>query len=141
LGVQGLNPAVQKAVNQIQPFYTTARFASRAKDHDVTDINVNLTYGLPAQTAEKILDTIDKVLALELTRIAPFGYAHVPWMKPHMLLIDDKALTNAESRWKQAKPTESQLTAPGYVPVGMDHFARPDTPLATAAAKTLRRNF
>ena len=75
------------------------------------------------------------------TWIAPFGYAHAPWMKTHMLLIGDKALPNAESRWKQAKSAESQLTARGYVTVGMDHFARPDTPLATAAAKTLRRNF
>ena len=42
LGIQGLSPAVQKAANRIQPFYTTARFASRAKDHDAIDINVNL---------------------------------------------------------------------------------------------------
>ena len=47
LGIQGLSPAVQKAANQIQLFYTTARFASRAKDHDATDINVNLMYRHP----------------------------------------------------------------------------------------------
>lgn len=141
LGIQGLSPAVQKAANRIRPFYTTSRFASRAKDHDATDINVNLMYRLPAQTAENFLDTIDKTLTLMPTWIAPFGYAHAPWMKTHMLLIGDKALPNAESRWKQAKSAESQLTARGYVTVGMDHFARPDTPLATAAVKTLRRIF
>jgi oxygen-independent coproporphyrinogen III oxidase len=142
LGVQDLNPAVQKAVNRIQPFETIARIADRAKDQGVTDINVDLMYGLPAQTAENILDTIDKTLTLEPTRIALFGYAHVPWMKPHMRLIDDKALPDAEARWKQAKYAKSQLSAHGYVPIGMDHFARPDTPLAqAAAAKTLRRNF
>ena len=62
-------------------------------------------------------------------------------MKPHMLLIDDKALPNVESRWKQAKFAESQLTARGYVPVGMNHFARSYTPLPTAATKTLYHNF
>ena len=142
LGVQDLNAAVQKAVNRIQPFESIARIANRAQRHGVTDINIDLMYGLPGQTAENIVTTIDKALTLEPSRIALFGYAHVPWMKPHMRLIDEAALPDATARWKQAAVAKSQLAAQGYVAVGMDHFARPDTPLAKAAAgKTLRRNF
>ncbi|MBT5107589.1 MAG: oxygen-independent coproporphyrinogen III oxidase [Rhodospirillaceae bacterium] len=142
LGVQDLNAAVQKAVNRIQPFESIARIADRAKHQGVTDVNIDLMYGLPGQTVENILTTIDKALTLEPTRIALFGYAHVPWMKPHMRLIDDSALPDAAARWKQAAVAKERLAAHGYVAVGMDHFARPDTPLAqAAAAQTLRRNF
>lgn len=142
LGVQDLNAAVQEAVNRIQPFDTIARIAARAKAQGVTDINIDLMYGLPGQTAENILATIDKALTLEPSRVALFGYAHVPWMKPHMRLIDESILPDAASRWKQSTFAKDRLAAHGYVAVGMDHFARPDTLLATAAAaKTLRRNF
>jgi len=142
LGVQDLNADVQKAVNRIQSFASVARIADRAKDRGIEDINIDLMYGLPGQTPENILNTIDRALTLAPTRLALFGYAHVPWMKPHMRLIDDSALPDADARWKQAEIAKNRLAARGYVAVGMDHFARPDTPLAKAVAvKSLRRNF
>ncbi|MDD9903608.1 MAG: oxygen-independent coproporphyrinogen III oxidase, partial [Rhodospirillaceae bacterium] len=142
LGVQDLNAAVQKAVNRVQSFETLTRVTERARQQGIADINIDLMYGLPHQTAANVARTIKRALTLDPTRIALFGYAHVPWMKPHMRLIDDAALPDAEERWQQAETAREQLVAHGYVSVGMDHFARPGTPLAdAAAAQTLRRNF
>jgi oxygen-independent coproporphyrinogen III oxidase len=102
LGVQDLNEAVQKAVNRVQSFEKIAAIATRAKQGGIDDINIDLIYGLPGQTTDNVLKTMDRVLSLQPSRLALFGYAHVPWMKPHMRLIDDAALPDAESRWDQS---------------------------------------
>jgi oxygen-independent coproporphyrinogen III oxidase len=147
LGVQDLNEAVQKAVNRVQSFEKIAAIAARAKQGganqaSIQDINIDLMYGLPGQTTDNVLKTMDRVLSLQPSRLALFGYAHVPWMKPHMRLIDDAALPDAESRWNQSNAASEYLRAHGYRQIGMDHFARADTKLAQAAqGGTLRRNF
>src|SRR5262249_601362 len=64
-----------------------------------------------------------------------FGYAHVPWFKPHQRLIDEAALPGATERLDQAEAARAALGARGYEAVGPDHFARPDDPLAVAARR------
>jgi oxygen-independent coproporphyrinogen-3 oxidase len=82
------------------------------------------------------------VIAMRPSRVALFGYAHVPWMKPHQRLIDADDLPDAVQRFRQAELAARLLEEGGYVRVGLDHFALPDDPLAVAAANgTLRRNF
>ncbi|MFT6581957.1 MAG: oxygen-independent coproporphyrinogen-3 oxidase [Alphaproteobacteria bacterium] len=142
LGVQDLNEAVQKAVNRVQSFEKISTIAARAKQGGIVDINIDLMYGLPGQTTDNVLKTMGRVLSLAPSRLALFGYAHVPWMKPHMRLIDEAALPDAEARWAQSTAASEYLRAHGYRQIGMDHFARNDTPLAHAAQRgTLRRNF
>ena len=141
LGVQDLNAAVQKAVNRVQSFETLTQVTEHARQQGIADIDIDLMYGLPHQTTANVARTIKRALTLDPTRIALFGYTHVPWMKPHMRLIDDAALPDAEDRWQQAETAREQLIARGYLSVGMDHFARPGTALADAAAtRSLRRN-
>jgi oxygen-independent coproporphyrinogen-3 oxidase len=71
-----------------------------------------------------------------------FGYAHVPWMKPHQKAIRAEELPDAALRMRQAEAATRILTAAGYVAIGLDHFARPEDPMARAAqARRLRRNF
>jgi oxygen-independent coproporphyrinogen-3 oxidase len=71
-----------------------------------------------------------------------FGYAHVPWFKTHQKLIDTAALPGAAERIEQAKIAAQALADEGYVPIGLDHFARPDDDLAIAQRTgRLRRNF
>ena len=48
----------------------------------------------------------------------------------------------AKERAEQAEAAAAELEALGYVRIGLDHFARPDDPMAAAAAQgRLRRNF
>ena len=76
------------------------------------------------------------------SRLAIFGYAHVPWFKSHQKLIDAAELPGAMERLDQAAAAEQTLSAAGYVPIGIDHFAHPDDTLAIAQrAGELRRNF
>ena len=142
IGVQDFNPAVQRAVNRIQTVEETARLVEWLRDAGIGQLNVDLMYGLPLQTAADVADTVEKVLALAPARVAIFGYAHVPWMKRHQKLIKDSELPDGMERWRQYQEAAERLGAGGYISVGLDHFARADDGLAEAAAAgRLRRNF
>ncbi len=82
------------------------------------------------------------VLTLAPERLALFGYAHVPWMKPHQKLIDASTLPGEAERIEQSEAAAERLAAAGYVRVGLDHYAREDDELAWAAKHArLHRNF
>ncbi|MCT8970653.1 oxygen-independent coproporphyrinogen III oxidase [Microbaculum marinisediminis] len=142
LGVQDFNPTVQAAIGRVQSHRRVVEVVEALTRAGIGAINMDLMYGLPHQTAREVERTADLAAALAPARIALFGYAHVPWMKTHQRLIDAAALPGAVARIEQAEAAAARLVAHGYVPVGIDHFARPDDPLAIAARTgTLRRNF
>lgn len=142
LGVQDLDPRVQKAVNRIQSLAETREVTDALRHAGIKSLNIDLMYGLPHQTVAGIRSTIDAVLGLAPDRLCLFGYAHVPWMKRHQKMIDEAALPGPEDRFAQYIAAAEWLQAAGYVWIGLDHFARPDDPLAVAlSTRRLHRNF
>ena len=142
IGLQELDPRVQQAINRVQSLETTASAAERLRVAGIQALNLDLMYGLPHQSVHSVLTTIEAALSLSPDRIALFGYAHVPNIKPHQRLIPEDALPDGHERLAQADAAADALIAAGYQPVGLDHFARPDDPLALAARDgRLQRNF
>ena len=142
LGVQDLSPVVQAAVNRPERFETIQRAVEALREQGVTSVNLDLMYGLPLQTIEHVVTTLGQVTALRPDRLALFGYAHVPWMKPHQKLIREADLPNAEVRFAQSRAAARYLTGKGWKAIGLDHFALPTDGLAAALrAGRLRRNF
>ncbi|MDP7651387.1 MAG: oxygen-independent coproporphyrinogen III oxidase [Rhodospirillales bacterium] len=142
IGVQDFHPEVQKAINRIQPFDTTKRVVDWLRHQGISGINMDLMYGLPYQTTERVVETVEKAVRLEPDRVALFGYAHVPWMKTHQKLIKDETLPDFSERWQQSEAAANRLVELGYVRIGFDHFARPDDDLAVAHAEgRMHRNF
>ena len=144
IGVQDLDPKVQAAINRIQPYEVTERVVGWLRQYGVPEVNIDLVYGLPHQTLDGLLRTIESsVRGFAPRRVALFGYAHVPWMKKHMKLIPDETLPDTETRWQQYEQGCKLLTEThGYVQIGLDHFAAPDDALAMALKnKRLHRNF
>lgn len=142
LGVQDFDPLVQQTVNRVQDFALTAACAERLRGVGIGSINLDLIYGLPHQTEHGVATTVEQALRIAPDRVAVFGYAHVPWMKKHQALLPESALPNATERFAQRAMAETVITAAGYEAIGLDHFARPDDALATAAAAArLKRNF
>ena len=142
LGVQDLNLHVQEAIGRVQPHEVVARAVAALRDAGIAAISFDLMYGLPEQTEADLLRTIGLAAALTPDRIALFGYAHVPWMKPHQRLIDKGKLPDAAARLAQAESARAALEALGYKAIGFDHFARPTDPMAVAAhEQRLKRNF
>ena len=142
LGVQDFDPLVQHAVNRVQSWEDTASCAAGLRARGIRSINLDLMYGLPLQTEAGVRRTVQQALDLEPDRIAVFGYAHVPWMKRHQRLIQEADLPGLAERYRQHVAAEAAIVARGFVPVGLDHYARPDDALAVAARQgAMRRNF
>jgi oxygen-independent coproporphyrinogen-3 oxidase len=138
VGVQDFDAAVQKAINRRQSFETTQRSIDAVRAAGIGAINVDLVYGLPHQTRDSVERTIEQVIRLAPDRVALFGYAHLPSRAKHQLLIDETTLPSVVERFAQSQRARRLLKSAGYVPIGLDHFSRPDDPLATGA---VRRNF
>lgn len=142
LGIQNLAPHVQAAVNRIEPFPVVEHAVGWLRAAGVRSINLDLMYGLPLQTLDDLVGTLDAVLTLRPERIALFGYAHVPWARSHQKLIRDEDLPGAGERLDQSLAAAERLVGAGYVAIGLDHFALPSDSLAIAAQRgALRRNF
>ena len=141
-GVQSFDPAVQRAINRIQPYELVEAAFNRLREAGVMKINADLLYGLPLQTEDSARASAEAAAALNPDRLAVFGYAHVPHMKAHQRLIKDEDLPAAKARLKQADAMEAALIECGYALIGIDHYARPDDPMTRALETgTLRRNF
>ncbi len=141
-GIQTLSEAVQQRINRIQPFDVVSSAVERLAHVGIRSFNADLMYGLPAQTTEDVVATVEAVAGLKPSRVSLFGYAHVPWMKPHQLRIDEAELPGSLQRFEQLLAGADALAKAGYVRIGLDHFALPGDDLVKAArAGRLRRNF
>ena len=142
LGVQDISPEVQARIGRPQPAELVGIAVERLRRAGITAVNLDLMYGLPGQMVAHVEASARYAAWLGVDRIAVFGYAHVAWMKPNQKAIDASSLPGAEARMEQAEAAEAVLTGAGYAALGLDHFARPEDPLARAAASgRLRRNF
>ncbi len=142
LGVQTFAPHVQQAIGRIQPLSHIERVVAALRLRDIDAINFDLMYGLPGQSLGDLDATLEETIRLAPSRIALFGYAHLPDMIPRQRRIDATGLPDQRLRFDQAELGYRRLTDAGYIPVGFDHFARPDDPLADAAkARRVSRNF
>jgi oxygen-independent coproporphyrinogen III oxidase len=142
IGLQDINPQVQRAINRWQPLDVTRDAVARLRDAGIGALNLDLVYGLPHQSTDDMARTTEAAIAMRPSRLAVFGYAHVPEMKPHQRLIPEESLPDAAARLAQYRIAHRILTAAGFEPVGVDHYALPSDPMAKAArGATLRRNF
>jgi oxygen-independent coproporphyrinogen-3 oxidase len=142
LGVQDLSAHVQQTIGRVQPFSMVEQAVAILREAGIGQINIDLMYGLPNQSVQDIRRTAMLAHELKPQRLAVFGYAHVPWFKPHQRLLDESSLPGPAMRLAQAATAHETLTSLGYEPIGLDHYASPVDSLAIAArAGMLRRNF
>ncbi|MFL6549046.1 MAG: oxygen-independent coproporphyrinogen III oxidase [Povalibacter sp.] len=142
LGVQDFDPNVQAAVNRVQSVAQTREIVEQARRSGIQQINFDLIYGLPRQTTATFAVTLDQVIAIRPTRIAAYGYAHLPRIFKAQRQIDAQELPSAAERLALLELTVERLSAAGYVYIGMDHFALPEDSLTQAlTAGSLHRNF
>ncbi|MEM8729849.1 MAG: oxygen-independent coproporphyrinogen III oxidase [Pseudomonadota bacterium] len=142
LGVQDFDARVQEAIGRPQTISDTRDAVDMLRDRGIEDINFDLLYGLPFQTQSSLDETIDQVLEIAPSRLALYGYAHVPWMSKRQMMIPVEALPDPEARFGLFDHARKRLLGQGYLQVGIDHFARPDDGLAVALReRRLARNF
>jgi oxygen-independent coproporphyrinogen III oxidase len=142
LGVQDFDPAVQQAVNRVQPFKQVQALLNDARALGFASINVDLIYGLPQQSAASLARTIAQVQSLRPDRVAMYAYAHLPERFKPQRRIDAQALPPPHERLAMLAQATAALQGAGYDYIGMDHYALPHDALAVAKREgRLHRNF
>jgi oxygen-independent coproporphyrinogen-3 oxidase len=141
-GVQDLDEGVQRNVRRVCSTDRIAGLIAHLRRLGQKAVNVDLMYGLPGQTLESFGVTLDGVRAMEPSRIAVFGYAHVPWVSPHQRALEKYSMPGPDERTALFGLAWDRLTGAGYEHVGMDHFALPGDELIRALrARSLTRSF
>jgi oxygen-independent coproporphyrinogen-3 oxidase len=141
-GVQDLDPAVQTIINRQLKEAVLEKSLLFLKSLGINAINIDLIYGLPGQTPSSFFMTIKKIIQLRPSRIALFGYAHVPWVSRHQRLLEKYSIPGSKERIALLGTALEELTLAGYQHIGMDHFAIPGDELLKALhQRSLTRNF
>lgn len=142
VGIQDFDPKVQFIINRNQTFEKTIDIINYARDKGFTGVNVDLVYGLPLQTEESILVTLDKIAKIKPQRIAYYAYAHVPWKSKAQRRYSEDDLPKSSEKINMFLTARHILLEQGYQQIGMDHFALPEDGLVRAwSENTLHRNF
>jgi oxygen-independent coproporphyrinogen-3 oxidase len=142
LGVQDFDPAVQKAVNRVQTEQETLAVLEAARAEGFRSISIDLIYGLPFQTVDGFVHTLDRIAEFAPDRLSVFNYAHLPQRFMPQRRIDEADLPPPRTKLDILQVTGERLGEAGYIYIGMDHFARPDDELALAQQDgSLYRNF
>ena len=136
MGVQDFAEPVQDAIRRHQSIAQTKWLVDRARAADFDDINIDMVYGLPRQTEASFKQTLDAVISLQPDRVALFGYAHLPSKLPHQRLVERAGrILDQYERATLMLMAIDRFAEAGYLHLGLDHFARPESRLARAAAE------
>ncbi|MFH0867444.1 MAG: oxygen-independent coproporphyrinogen III oxidase [Bacteroidota bacterium] len=142
LGIQDFRDDVLDVVNRRAPKHPVKDVVDYLRKKGFQGINLDFIYGLPLQTVESFSETIKKALEIKPDRLVTFSYAHVPWVKEEQKKLERIGLPDAKDKMSMLVSTIGQMQEAGYIPIGIDHFARPDDELAKAFLnKKLHRNF
>ena len=142
-GVQDYNQKVQEAIHRIQPFEAVRNVTNWAREIGYTSISHDLIFGLPFQTKENVIYSINKTKELQPDRISFYSYAHVPWVKGvGQRGFDEKDLPKNDKKRELYEIGKDLFSELGYEEIGMDHFAlKTDSLYKATVDKTLHRNF
>nr|WP_100775390.1 oxygen-independent coproporphyrinogen III oxidase [Psychroflexus sp. S27] len=142
-GIQDYNPKVQIAIHRIQSFENVKKATENARKLGYKSVGHDIIFGLPLQTLDDVINTINYTKELMPDRIAFYSYAHVPWTKGNgQRGFSEDDLPTPEEKRKQYETGKKMLEEIGYMEIGMDHFALPDDDLSIAYKEGyLHRNF
>ncbi|MAE07540.1 MAG: oxygen-independent coproporphyrinogen III oxidase [Bacteroidetes bacterium] len=142
LGIQDFNNEVLEIVNRDPSKFPVEELVARMKQNGFKGVNLDLIYGLPGQTIENFKESIEKVIEISPDRLVTFSYAHVPWVKKAQTVLEKVGIPDAEEKLALLEMAYGLLTENGYLPIGMDHYAKPEDELFKAlVTKKLHRNF
>jgi oxygen-independent coproporphyrinogen-3 oxidase len=141
LGIQDFNPDVLKIINRKPSLLPEEELISVLSSKNIK-VNLDFVYGLPGQTPESFEQTIRRALNLNPERLVTFSYAHVPWVKSAQKVLEQYGLPDAQTKLNMFGRAFNVALESGYVPIGLDHFAKPSDDLSRALSNhQLHRNF
>jgi oxygen-independent coproporphyrinogen-3 oxidase len=142
LGIQDFDSQVQQAISRLQSFELVERVVSWCRSLGFRSINFDLIYGLPFQTPDRMVATLEQTIALAPDRIAFYRLAVIPEIFRWQNVFRPADLPTGEQSLELNLLAINYFQQAGYEFIGLDHFARSDEALALAARNgSLRRTF
>jgi len=143
IGIQDFNKDILKTVNRDPSELPVGDLLQKIKSgSEHIAVNLDFIYGLPGQTVESFLDSIQKAVSIRPDRLVTFSYAHVPWVKKAQKVLDKIGLPTSELKMKMFSESHDFLLASGYKSIGLDHYVLESDELYQALlSKSLHRNF
>jgi oxygen-independent coproporphyrinogen-3 oxidase len=142
MGVQDLDPVVQKAVGRNQTSEETRELYDWCRDLEFEGINIDLIYGLPTQQMETWIKTIRAIIDIRPDRLAVYSYAHLPDKIKNQRHLDEFPRPTGPEKYELFSVARELFLEGGYDAIGMDHFALPEDELSVALReRRLHRNF
>jgi len=142
MGIQDFDGQVQAHVRRIQPFEMVEQVVACCRELGFDSVNFDLIYGMPYQTLETIRHTLEQTILLAPDRIAYYHYAQIPEKIATQRGMDYTRLPDSRTKLRMFLLAQEVFERAGYEFIGLDHFARPDDPLAKSHKDgTLQRNF
>lgn len=129
-GVQDFDPKVQEHVGRIQPLSMVRATTVHAREIGYESVNFDLIYGLPYQTLEGVVDTIERTRVLRPDRIAFYHYAQIPDRIANQRGLHHEAMPDSDTKLSMMLEASARFLEEGYRFIGLDHFALPTERLA-----------
>ena len=142
LGIQDFSETVLNTVNREIPVIPASAFVQQIQSSGKAKVNLDFIYGLPHQTVGSFTTTMEKAIELQPDRLVTFSYAHIPNIKKSQKILEKAGLVAPNEKLMMFEMTYQLMKDAGYVPIGLDHFAKEEDELAMAMNnKSLHRNF
>ncbi len=142
MGVQDLDPAVQKAIGRNQSEAETRAIFAWCRELGFSGANMDLIYGLPLQTVATWERSIRAAIDIRPDRLAVYNYAHIPSKIKHQRRMETFERPQGPVKYDLFALARRLFMEAGYRAIGMDHFALPEDELSIAMdQRRLHRNF
>lgn len=142
LGVQDLDPQVQRAIDRIHSPEQLRSLLEAARTLHYRSVNIELVHGLPRQTPASFARTLAAVIALQPDRLLLLDHTQRPPHGAAQAPAEPWPLPSEADRLAMLEQGIEQLTVAGYRYIGLGQFALPDDELAMLQESgRLQRNF
>ncbi len=128
-GVQDFDHDVQVAVNRVQPKELMDSLLKSSLRMEFESVSFDILSGLPLQTKEKFITTMENVISYQPDRVVLLTYNHSPNIVRVQKAIRDKDLPQKEEKDIFWAIGAEMLMKKGYKRVGLEHFAKPEDKL------------
>ena len=135
-GIQDFDINVQNKINRLQPSSIIHKLLTNNVRKRFKSINFDLLIGLPAQTIESMISTINEVIKLRPDRIALAYLAYNPEHHPHQRhMMIGELLPDFFRRKEIFVAALECLKKSSYVRTGFEHFAVPEDDVTQSLRK------
>ncbi len=123
-GVQDFDQKVLENVNRSQSYEVVATKTKMAKERGIEEVFYDLIYGLPCQTQESILSTIEKLKELDPDGLALYPLAHVPWQGKAQQAFGIFEPLSVRETIKLLICADQKIVEQGFINLGMNYYAK-----------------